>query len=122
MAIAPTKNTAFATPNVTKWVLTDVDGVGKPVNKSKSPDKTIQVNGTFNSGTITFQGTNQDAIRDTSPIIWNTLHNPQGVALTFTAAGLEAVAENPLFVRAVLTGTVGAASVVVIMVANGRNG
>lgn len=62
-----------------------------------SPDKTVQVTGTFGAGgSVTLQGSNDGTN-------WETLSDPLGTALTFTAAGLKAVLENPLYIRPIVT-------------------
>ena len=113
-------NPKYASPGVITWILTDTDGTGNAVNRSLAADKTVQVGGAFNSGTVTIQGTNDDP-KQTQPAQWDTLHNPLGIALTFTAARIDAIMENPLFIRAIMTGTVGAASVKVSVVNKGFN-
>ena len=113
-------NTKYASPGVITWTLTDLDGVGSPVNRSLAADKTVQIGGTFNSGTVTLQGSNDDP-KQVNPMQWDTLHDPLGVAITATAVKIVAIMENPLFIRPVMTGTVGAASVKVTMVSKGFN-
>lgn len=120
MTIAVVRNTKYASPGVLSWTLTNTDGTGAPINRSMAPDKTIQVGGVFNSGTVTLQGTNDDPSQ-VNPVQWDTLHNPLGTALTFTAARIDAIMENPLFMRAIMTGTAGAASVKVSIVSKGAN-
>jgi len=116
----PTNKSGYASPGVIIWRLTDTDGTGLPMNRSLAPDKTVQVGGTFNSGTVTIQGTNDDPKKDI-PTQWDTLHNPLGTVLTFTTARIDAIMENPLFIRAIMTGTVGAAAVKVTICNKGFN-
>lgn len=63
---------------------------GDGVKFARFPDKTVTVSGTFTG--ITIQGSN-DATN------WVSLHDPQGVVITFTAAGAQAISENPLYIR-----------------------
>lgn len=56
-------------------------------------EKTVQVTGTFGTGgTVALEGSNDGTN-------YETLKDPQGNSLSFTAAGLEAVQENPRFIR-----------------------
>lgn len=63
-------------------------------------DRSIQVAGTFNGGTVSFQGSNDG-------ITWATLNDPQGNALTFTASRIEQLLEIALYMRAVVTAGTG---------------
>ena len=110
MTINFVRDKTYASISVVRWTLLDTDGVGKQIQNFRSPDRTIHVNGTFNSGTVTIQGSNEDP-----PINWDTLHDPTGVAITFTVSGIKAIVGNPLFIRPILTGAAGAASVVVAL-------
>lgn len=100
--------------SVFRWVLTDADGNGAYITIPNSPDRSVQVFGTFNSGTVTIQGTNEP-----DPLNPQTLHAPDGGNLAFTAAGIEAILENPMKIRPVLSGTAGAASVAVLIMSRG---
>lgn len=115
-----TRNTKYASPGVISWLLTDLDGVGVHVNRAMAPDKTVQIGGTFNSGTVTIQGTNDDP-KQVNPVQWDTLHDPLGAVLTATTNKIAAIMENPLFIRAILTGAIGAAAVKVTIANKGSN-
>ena len=66
---------------------------GNSVSIARWADKTVQVQGTFGAGgSVTIEG----SLDGTT---WAACHDPQGNALTFTSAGLELCAENPLFMR-----------------------
>lgn len=69
---------------------------GTPVEASGTfPDKSIQVLGTFGAGgTIILEGSNLP-----NNSAWATLNDPQGNALSFTAANLEQVLEQTRWVR-----------------------
>lgn len=54
--------------------------------------KSVQVTGTFNSNTLTMQGSNDG-------INWYTLKDINGNDVTFTAAGLKSIATPCLFIR-----------------------
>ena len=66
--------------------------VGDILEIPGASDKTVQVDGTFSSVTVVLQGSNDG-------ISWFTLTDPQGNNISFTAAGMETVMENPRFVR-----------------------
>lgn len=60
-------------------------------------DKCVTVDGTFGvGGSVTIQGSNDGTN-------WHTLVDPQETDLTFGAAGIEQVLENPLYVRPIVT-------------------
>ena len=75
-------------------------------------DKSVQVSGTFDDATVVVQGSNQR-----TPTVWATLHDVNGDALSFTAAGLEVISENPLWVRVETSGGSGSAAIDVIILA-----
>lgn len=96
------------------WVLTQADSAGVAWPAPGAPDKTVQVSGTFDSGTVVIQGSNED-----TPTNWATLHSPDGTDLSFTAAGIEAILENPLWIRPAVTGEGATASITVSILARG---
>jgi hypothetical protein len=55
-------------------------------------DRSVQVTGTFNGGTVVLEGSNDGAN-------WFTLNDPQGNALSFTTAKIEQVLEACCFMR-----------------------
>ena len=111
-SITPT----YSVPKVDTHVITytaigaSTDGIA-----FESPEyglKTVQAYGTF-GGTVTIQGSN-DPLGLTTPTsaIWATLTTDGTTALTFTAAGMKKVHENPRFIRAITGAGVSAATVV----------
>lgn len=70
-----------------------------PISLPGAADKTVQVSGTFGSATIVIQGSN-----DLVPTNYFTLHDTNGDALSFTAAGGEIISEAPLHIRASTSG------------------
>ena len=63
--------------------------------------KTVQAYGTF-GGTVTIQGSNDPlGISTPASAVWATLTADGTNALTFTAAGLKKIHENPRFIRAI---------------------
>jgi hypothetical protein len=73
------------------------DEVGSAAMVAHYSDKTVSVTGTFGSGaSLTIEGSNDG-------VNWLSMTDPQGNVLTFTAARLEMLQENPLYVRPKLT-------------------
>ena len=64
-------------------------------------DKTVQVDGTFGTGTVTIEGSNDG-------VSFFGLKDPNGTAISFTAAGMAAILENPRYIKPVITGATGA--------------
>lgn len=70
--------------------------VGAAVSLAEFADKSIQFTGTFGAGgTIVLQGSNDL----TSPTNWFTLTDPQTSSISKTAAALEQVIEQTVWVR-----------------------
>jgi hypothetical protein len=68
--------------------LTTVNDVGAAVELHHFTDRSVQVVGTFGAGgSVSIEGSNDGGTT------WKVLTDPQGNALTFTAAGLEAISE-----------------------------
>lgn len=61
------------------------------------PEKTVQIVGTFDSGTLTMQGSNDG-------VTAFNLTDPQGNSIAKSAAAGEIVTENPRYIRPVLSG------------------
>ena len=81
---------------VTVWTLGNGDD-GTPVEAPHYPDKTVQVYGTFGAGgTLLIEGTTATAAAGAT---WATLNDPNGNALSITAAKIEAVLENVWLIR-----------------------
>ncbi len=78
------------------------------------PDKTVYVTGTFDSGRVTMEGSNNTA---TGPYV--DCVDPQGNAIEFAADGQEAILENPQFIRPRVSGTTGGTDVDVILISRG---
>lgn len=75
---------------------------GKPVLFAQFPDRTVQITGTF--GSVTLRGSNKASPSDATAGDWFNLTDPQGNAITLTAAGGELIAENPLWISPITTG------------------
>lgn len=101
----------FETTNVKEMVLWETVTCGDTGSAYEVPNWAtsliVQVHGTFendaspaDTATLTMQGSNDNSN-------WNTLHAADGNDITFTAAGLEVIAELPRFVRPSLSLTTG---------------
>jgi len=75
---------------------------GKPVLFAQYPDRTVHITGTFGSATL--RGSNKPQPDDATAGDWFNLTDPQGNAITLTAAGGEVVAENPMWISPITTG------------------
>lgn len=86
---------------------------GSPESGAALSDRCVSVSGTFGAaGSVRLEGSND-------LITWYTLTDLQGNALTFTAAGMEQVQENPFYVRPNVTAGDGTTSLVVSLVGTG---
>lgn len=92
------------------WTLNNTDFDGAPVgpNHVDYDDRMVTARGTFGGATLALQGSNELP----TPANWNGVDDPQGVDVSFAAAGSKPVAERPVWTRPLLTG--GAASSVVV--------
>lgn len=90
------------------WTGLDGDDDGEPVTLIPYSDRSVQVEGTFDSGTVTIKGsndgTNYEALRD-----------PSSTSLTFTAAGLKGILEAVHKIKPVVTGGGGSCALTVTM-------
>lgn len=91
--------------------------VGKPLIAPNYPDKTVSFRGPWVSGvTIVIEGSNT-ATYSTGTTKWFSLADPQGNALSKATGSMEAILENPYFIRPRLsarTGVLGAPTVEII--------
>lgn len=74
------------------WTPVTENDTGAPAFMPHYPDKSVQVAGTFGGGTFIIEGSNDGTN-------YAALHDPQGTAISFTAAGIKMIAENSRFVR-----------------------
>lgn len=94
---------------------------GKGVLASSLSDKMIQFRGTFGvGGTIVFEGSNDST--DGTNGNWVGLVDPQGNAISKTAAMVEEVLENPLWVRPRVTAGDGTTSLIAELTASTTRG
>lgn len=90
------------------WTGLDADDTGLPVKTAKYADKCVQIYGTFDTTTVTMQGSCDERADpdhvDHASAVWFSLVDPQGNAIAKTAAGAEQVLENPLWIRPSVSG------------------
>lgn len=72
--------------------LTETNNDGAPVRMAQYPDRTVSVTGTFGSGSVTIQGSNDGTN-------WFTLSDHAGAPIAFSDQGMALIAECPLFIR-----------------------
>ena len=91
--------------------------IGKPLDAVAYPDKTVTWRGPWVSGvTIVLQGSNT-ATYTTGTSAWFSLTDPQGNALSKVTGSIEAILENPRWIRpriSARTGTLGTPTVEII--------
>lgn len=79
--------------SLSTWTALANGQAGDNISAFQFSDKTVQVGGTFGvGGSVTIQGSNDGTT-------WNTLTDLQGNALTMTASAIEAISENPRYIR-----------------------
>lgn len=79
------------------WTGLDLDDSGIAIQCVDYVDRTVAITGTFGAGgSVTLQGSNDNTN-------WFALTDPQGNAITKTAAALELVMEAPLYIRPLVT-------------------
>jgi hypothetical protein len=80
---------------------------GSPVEGVDFADRTMQVTGTFGTGgSVSLRGSNDG-------VNYVVLTDPQGNAITKTAAGIEVIAEGPRYILPVVTAGDGTTALVV---------
>lgn len=91
------------------WSAMAVSDVGDGAIHVGTGDRTVQVSGAFGvGGAVLIEGSLDGSN-------WFPLHDPQGVALSFTAAGLKAILEHVLMARPRVTGGDGTTSITTII-------
>ena len=77
-----------------------IDGdICLPTRFAGAPDRTVEVDGTFDGATVYIEGTLVDGGA------YKTLTDPQGNSLVFSTSGIEMIAENVRFIRPRVSGT-----------------
>ena len=83
--------------HVITWEALANGDTGSPIEMPGSDIRSVQFDGTFGTGgTIVFEGSNDGTT-------YFTLTDPQGNAVSKTAAALEAIEERPRFIRPKVT-------------------
>lgn len=114
--IAPTRDSLTTGFGVgMRWALANGDD-GSPWDTQDFPDWSVQISGTFGAGgTIVLEGSNQS-----TPTTWNTLSDPAGAALSFTAADLKQALQLTRWVRPRVTAGDGTTALVAQIYAGRR--
>ncbi len=107
--VAGKKTNQFIKYVLTEWLALANGDTGSPALSGYLSDRTVQVDGTFGvGGSVTLQGS-------MNAVDWFTLMDDATNALTFTAAGMKIVLENPLHIRPNVTSGDGATALNVRM-------
>lgn len=97
-----------------KWVMAHADTAGAAIELSAWQDRTVHLFGTWDSATVVIQGSNEAV-----PTDWETLRDPAGNNLSFTANGMKAILELPRWIRPSKSGGIASDAVTVIINARG---
>lgn len=99
---------------VVSWNLSNSEA-GDPFENPGSSDRSVQVGGTFGvGGAVVLEGSNDGTN-------YRTLTDPQGNALSFTSAGLEAISEVTRYVRGRVTAGDGTTAITVHLCVTGNH-
>lgn len=82
------------------WETLTCGDTGESIEMNNFNDNTVTVTGTFNSQTVTLQGSNDNTN-------WFTLTDNNGTDIALTAAGMRLIAEAPKYVRPSFSGSTG---------------
>lgn len=86
--------------DIVEWAGMAASVNGTPYSYGNLSDKTVQVFGTFNGGTVTMQGSNDKRVTTDAPnAVWFTLTDLDGTPLAFTSDSHGTIKENPRFIR-----------------------
>lgn len=93
------------------WEALGASDTGLPVKLVKYSGKSSQIFGTFDTTTITLQGSNDPRANpenvNHASAVWFSLTDPQGNAIAKTAAAGEEILENPMWIRPISSGGAG---------------
>jgi hypothetical protein len=96
------------------WVAANGDS-GSPYEMRQQADRSVQIAGTFGAGgSVNVEGSNDGTN-------YQILRDPQGVALTFTAAGLKQVLEITNYIRPRVTAGDGTTALTITLLARGNS-
>ncbi len=104
------QNQQYGRASLYTWNLTQADGTGDAGISPGAADRTVQVYGNFDAGSIIIEGSNDPAKAE-----WSTLHDHAGIELTLTVETIAVILENPLFIRPRFTGGGGSGNLFVRM-------
>ena len=83
---------------IVTWTGLTTDDTGQPWRRNDYTDKCVTITGDFGSGaTVTMQGSNDGTN-------WFSLTDPQANAIAKTAAAMEQILENPVWIRPSVSG------------------
>ncbi len=82
------------------WEAVTCGDTGQAFELKNYVDNTVQITGTFNSETLTMQGSNDNTN-------WFTLTDNNGLDLAYTAAGGGLASEAPRYIRTSFSGSTG---------------
>lgn len=100
MTVSATRTNIYvydAPQQITSWTFA-ADDTGEAEGGAGWADRSLQVAGTFGSGTLTWQGSNDGTN-------WVTLTDPLGNNLTFTAVGIKQILQVCRFMRPSFAGS-----------------
>lgn len=90
--------------HVITWAAMGNADTGVAIEMPGSSDRSVQFSGTFGTATVVLQGSNDGTN-------WVTLTDPQGNAISKTAASIEMIAELTRYIRPVTSGGGGGVSI-----------
>lgn len=95
------------------WAALANGDTGSPSYEATLPIKEVSVTGTFGSaGSVSIEGSNDDTN-------WFALSDPQGNAITITAAGMKRIQDNPKAIRPHVTAGDGTTAISVVLISRG---
>lgn len=102
------------------WTLTTASPNGAYLKQPGASDRSVQVFGTFGGATCILEGSNDPRVEtDPGNAVWSPLTDNGSTAISFTAAGIEAVNENPLYIRPRLSVVGSGATITVSLLSRG---
>lgn len=114
MAVVPYTQTRDATfgndVQVITWTPLAKGDTGTPFKNPGWADRSVQITGSFDTATITIEGSNDGTT-------YFTLTDPQTTSISKTSAALEQVIENTLWIRPNVAGSGGTTALTVVLVA-----